>query len=186
MTGQNDSIAVGIPGSHGGGHIFFDGDFDFEGQVKAEVGNAEAADAEDFADQVAAVYNCAQGKGEIGLLLCFIEPADGADRAGFFFGKAAVTDTFGIHSSSHSAAKEIASGRLMQVSTKSVPSMLRMRSVWRNSSPTSQSVETAEELIRRYQVQLDYYAQALERLTGKSVKEKLIYSFARSREIRLW
>lgn len=74
MTGQNDSIAVGIPGSHGGGHIFFDGDFDFEGQVKAEVGNAEAADAEDFADQVAAVYNCAQGKGEIGLLLCFIEP----------------------------------------------------------------------------------------------------------------
>lgn len=60
MTGQNDSIAVGIPGSHGGGHIFFDGDFDFEGQVKAEVGNAEAADAEDFADQVTAVYNCAQ------------------------------------------------------------------------------------------------------------------------------
>ena len=105
MTGQNDSIAVGIPGSHGGGHIFFDGDFDFEGQVKAEVGNAEAADAEDFADQVTAVYNCAQGKGEIGLLLCFIEPADGADRAGFFFGKAAVTDTFGIHNSSHSAAK---------------------------------------------------------------------------------
>ena len=105
MTGQNDSIAVGIPGSHGGGHIFFDGDFDFEGQVKAEIGNAEAADAEDFADQVTAVYNCAQGKGEIGLLLCFIEPADGADRAGFFFGKAAVTDTFGIHSSSHSAAK---------------------------------------------------------------------------------
>jgi len=50
----------------------------------------------------------------------------------------------------------------------------------------SQSVETAEELIRRYQVQLDYYAQALERLTGKSVKEKLIYSFALSREIRLW
>ena len=62
MTGQNDSIAVGIPGSHGGGHIFFDGDFDFEGQVKAEVGNAEAADAEDFADQVATVYNCAQGE----------------------------------------------------------------------------------------------------------------------------
>ena len=46
-------------------------------------------------------------------------------------------------------------------------------------------VETAEELVRRYQVQLDYYAQALERLTGKSVKEKLIYSFALSREIRL-
>ena len=74
----------------------------------------------------------------------------------------------------------------MQVRTKSVSSMLQMRPVWRNSSPASQSVETAEELIRRYQVQLDYYAQALERLTGKSVKEKLIYSFALSREIRLW
>lgn len=83
-------------------------------------------------------------------------------------------------------AGEVASGRLMQVRTKSVPSMLRMRSAWRNKSPASQSVETAEELIRRYQVQLDYYAQALERLTGKSVKEKLIYSFALSREIRLW
>lgn len=46
-------------------------------------------------------------------------------------------------------------------------------------------VETAEELVRRYQVQLDYYAQALERLTGKPVKEKLIYSFALSREIPL-
>ena len=72
---------------------------------KNETQRTEAADAEDFADQVTAVYNCAQGKGEIGLLLCFIEPADGANRAGFFFGKAAVTDTFGIHSSSHSAAK---------------------------------------------------------------------------------
>ena len=41
----------------------------------------------------------------VGLLLCFIEPADGADRAGVFFGKAAITDTFGIHNSSHSAAK---------------------------------------------------------------------------------
>ena len=46
-------------------------------------------------------------------------------------------------------------------------------------------VEKAEELIRRYQVQLDYYAQALERLTGKKVKEKLIYSFALSKELRL-
>lgn len=46
-------------------------------------------------------------------------------------------------------------------------------------------VETAEELVCRYQVQLDYYAQALERLTGKTVKEKLIYSFALSREIPL-
>jgi ATP-dependent exoDNAse (exonuclease V) beta subunit len=73
----------------------------------------------------------------------------------------------------------------MQVRTKSVPSMLRMRSVWRNSSPTSQSVETAEELIRRYQVQLDYYAKALSQLTGLEVKEKLIYSFTLGREINV-
>lgn len=41
------------------------------------------------------------------------------------------------------------------------------------------------ELIRRYQVQLDYYGQALERITGRKVAEKIIYSFALSKEIRL-
>ncbi|MGN0376981.1 MAG: helicase-exonuclease AddAB subunit AddA [Suilimivivens sp.] len=41
-------------------------------------------------------------------------------------------------------------------------------------------VEEKEELIRRYKVQLDYYAEALERLTGKPVKSKIIYSFALS------
>lgn len=46
-------------------------------------------------------------------------------------------------------------------------------------------VSEAGELVRRYQVQLDYYAQALERLTGKRVKEKLIYSFALEKEIVL-
>lgn len=46
-------------------------------------------------------------------------------------------------------------------------------------------VEEEEELIRRYQVQLDYYGQALERITGKKVAEKIIYSFALSKEIRL-
>ena len=39
-------------------------------------------------------------------------------------------------------------------------------------------VAEAEELLKRYRTQLDYYAQALERLTHKKVKEKLIYSFA--------
>ena len=46
-------------------------------------------------------------------------------------------------------------------------------------------VEEGAELIRRYQVQLDYYAEALERLTGKKVKEKIIYSFALLQEIKL-
>ena len=35
-----------------------------------------------------------------------------------------------------------------------------------------------DELVKRYAVQLDYYAKALEQLTGKKVKEKVIYSFA--------
>lgn len=34
------------------------------------------------------------------------------------------------------------------------------------------------ELVKRYETQLVYYAEALERLTHKKVKEKLIYSFA--------
>lgn len=46
-------------------------------------------------------------------------------------------------------------------------------------------VAEEDELIKRYQVQLDYYGQALERITGKRVSEKMIYSFALSKEIRL-
>lgn len=46
-------------------------------------------------------------------------------------------------------------------------------------------VTHADELVRRYRVQLAYYAQALERLTGKRVKEKIIYSFALEKEILL-
>lgn len=41
----------------------------------------------------------------------------------------------------------------------------------------------AEELMKRYRVQLDQYAQALEQLTGKRVKEKIIYSFTLNQEI---
>lgn len=45
------------------------------------------------------------------------------------------------------------------------------------------AVNTSEELIRRYKVQLDYYQEALEKLTGKEVSEKIIYSFALGKEI---
>ncbi len=54
------------------------------------------------------------------------------------------------------------------------------------------AVERAEELISRYQVQLRYYAQALEQMSGygavgggKPVKEQIIYSFKLAEEIRL-
>lgn len=40
------------------------------------------------------------------------------------------------------------------------------------------SVKKAKELIERYETQLDYYTEAIEKLTGKRVKEKLLYSFA--------
>ena len=42
-----------------------------------------------------------------------------------------------------------------------------------------------EELKERYQVQLDYYAKALECVTNKRVKEKIIYSFTMHKEIEV-
>jgi ATP-dependent helicase/nuclease subunit A len=44
----------------------------------------------------------------------------------------------------------------------------------------------AEELlIKRYRVQLQYYEKALEQLTGKKVKERIIYSFSLNKEVYL-
>ena len=40
-----------------------------------------------------------------------------------------------------------------------------------------------EELIKRYKIQLDNYAEALRRITGRQPKEKLIYSFTLGKEI---
>ena len=44
-------------------------------------------------------------------------------------------------------------------------------------------VDNEEILIQHYQEQLDYYGRALTQMTGKPVKERLIYSFALNREI---
>lgn len=41
----------------------------------------------------------------------------------------------------------------------------------------------AEELLRRYHAQLEYYKQTLEQLTGKRVKETYIYSFCLNRVV---
>ncbi len=46
-------------------------------------------------------------------------------------------------------------------------------------------VKTAAELTEKYHAQLDYYGKALEQMTGKRVKEKIIYSFALRKEIVL-
>lgn len=46
-------------------------------------------------------------------------------------------------------------------------------------------VRKAEELTEKYHAQLDYYGKALEQITGKRVKEKIIYSFALKKEIVL-
>lgn len=42
-----------------------------------------------------------------------------------------------------------------------------------------------QELVKKYQAQLDQYAMALERLTGRKVSEKIIYSFTLGIEISL-
>lgn len=44
-------------------------------------------------------------------------------------------------------------------------------------------VRESEELLLRYRTQLEYYAEALEQMTEKKVKEKIIYSFALNQEV---
>ncbi|GHU41306.1 ATP-dependent helicase/nuclease subunit A [Clostridia bacterium] len=47
------------------------------------------------------------------------------------------------------------------------------------------SGKTTEELIGRYRIQMELYQEALERATGKKVKERILYSFGLQEEIRL-
>ena len=44
-------------------------------------------------------------------------------------------------------------------------------------------VSDGEILVKRYKVQLDYYQRALEQMTGKKVKERIIYSLSLQQEI---
>lgn len=44
-------------------------------------------------------------------------------------------------------------------------------------------VNNGKELAEKYQEQLRYYAKALEQISGKKVKEKIIYSFTLKKEI---
>ena len=44
-------------------------------------------------------------------------------------------------------------------------------------------VKSRKELAEKYHAQLEYYAHALSQLTGKTVKEKIIYSFTLKEEI---
>jgi len=46
-------------------------------------------------------------------------------------------------------------------------------------------VKTEDELIKRYKTQLDYYEEALERILGLKVKERLIYSFSLGKTLSL-
>ena len=51
---------------------------------------------------------------------------------------------------------------------------------------TDQVGEGGEQtLILRYRTQMDYYKRSLEQITGKKVKEILIYSFALEKEISM-
>ena len=44
-------------------------------------------------------------------------------------------------------------------------------------------IKTPGELADRYRVQLDYYGEALGRMTGKRVKERVLYSFYLGTEV---
>lgn len=46
-------------------------------------------------------------------------------------------------------------------------------------------IESEEALVKRYQIQLDYYAEVLEKLLSKPVKDIVIYSFCLEKEIKL-
>ena len=46
-------------------------------------------------------------------------------------------------------------------------------------------VSSAEELAGRYKVQMDYYAEALERITGRKVRQKILFSFGLKQEIEI-
>lgn len=46
-------------------------------------------------------------------------------------------------------------------------------------------IKSPQELADRYRVQLDYYGEALERMTGKKVKERILYSFYFGEEVKL-
>lgn len=46
-------------------------------------------------------------------------------------------------------------------------------------------VESPQALVDRYQTQIDYYQEALEKLTGKKVKERMLYSFFFGEEVSL-
>ena len=46
-------------------------------------------------------------------------------------------------------------------------------------------VENGEELVKRYQTQIDYYEKALHNLTGKRMKERILYSFYLGCEVQL-
>ena len=45
-------------------------------------------------------------------------------------------------------------------------------------------VPTPESLVDRYKTQVDYYQEALEKLTGKKVKERSLYSFYFGTEVQ--
>jgi len=48
------------------------------------------------------------------------------------------------------------------------------------------SAENGEQVLKdRYQIQMVYYAQALQQITGKTVKEAVIYSLTLQKEIRV-
>ena len=47
------------------------------------------------------------------------------------------------------------------------------------------SIKNGDELVKRYRAQMEYYQEALEQLTGKKVKEKILYSYALNQSVEI-
>ena len=127
-SGQGHAVAVSVPCGQSGGHIFFDGDLDFQSQIIPQIGDAKAADAQNLSHQVSAVQDRPQGQGQIGLLLLVIKPAARTPLPRLFFRKTAITNTFRIHGTTS----------LISANTKSSSDTCRTRWACRRSSASSQ------------------------------------------------
>ena len=95
QPGERHAVPVGMAGGKARGHILLDGHLDLQGQVVAQIGDAEPAYAQDFSGHIPAVEQGAQGQGQKRLLRLLVKPTVGADRGALrFFLKAAIADLF--------------------------------------------------------------------------------------------
>ena len=79
---------------------------------------------------------------------------------------------------------EVVEGLIRYLQANGFQDLTIMEGSWVGDK-TEESFEVCgyNELAEKYQEQLRYYAKALEQMSGKKVKEKIIYSFTLKKEI---